>query len=297
MADIENNEDMEVTAPMTPDKPELAGEDDQTVKISKPVRPEIKPVASLEGGSDDDMEVGDDMEVAEPLDEDDRRDSEETISMSPEELDIKKDDAEPDKKPQSGEDDQTARIPKSDVNKVVLNSATDSAIRPSDATTMAPAFTGSDLGMRKTESGNVEVLDSISPSVSTASDPGGASMTPSPTATSSSGDNVGRKTIKLKPLKKEAPPPAADDENAEDTLSMDRSALLEGEMDMPGLGGAGAAETKIDDAPTGVNLDDEDTVMIQKPKVTAKPPHPKPSLPGSKETIKLRPSVDRKSVV
>ena len=169
-----------------------------------------------------------------------------------------------------GEEDQTVKIPKplkKDGSKVVLNSATDSAIRPSDATTMAPA-----VEMRKTETGNVEVVDDAPPMVAKANgDTGGASKTPAPVATEATA-NKGRKTIKLKPLKKEVP----EDDSVEETMSMDRGDLMK---DMSGMGGG-------DDKN---NLEDESTVKIQKPKPT-KTAHPTPNIPGSKETIKLRPS-------
>jgi len=167
-----------------------------------------------------------------------------------------------------GEEDQTVKIPKplkKTDKKVVLNSATDSTIRPSDATTMAPAFE-----MRKTETGNVEITDAAPPPLIAKAngDVGGAGKTPAPVATEAVA-NKGRKTIKLKPLKKDV----SKDDSVEETMSMDREDLMK---NMPSLGGDS-------------NLDDEATVKIQKPKPT-KVPHPTPKIPGSKDTIKLRPS-------
>lgn len=319
-------------APLSVKKPEVAGEEDQTVKIEKPIiKPKMKPVVDI-GKADDAVPLkpkdADEEKTAKlpklpkpgasklELEEDD---AEATISMDKNEvmplkqpgeddqtskvpkpgapkaadeeedaeatISLDKDEVVPLKKPNAGEEDQTAKIPKpskmGEEKKVVLNSATESTIRPSDATTMAPSVVPENIDMRKTESGNVEVDDGLSVAKP---DVGGAASTPAPTATPA-GETKGRKTIKLKPLKKDAPP--EEDENAEETISMDRSQLMEDEKNMPSLGGA--APTKEAAAVPDENLEDEATVKIQKPTIS-KPAHPTPVVPGSKETIKLRPS-------
>ena len=246
MADIDKIDEKEVTAPLSvkqpdaPAAPEVAGEEDQTAKIQRPVKPVNKPVVPL-AGSDD------------------------AVPLTPTE-----------------DKEQTAKIPKlpkpggseEDDKKIVLNSATDSTIKPSDITTMAPAA----IDIRKTESGNLEVVDT--PASLTAEPPAQATVAPEGSTTK------GRKTIKLKPLKKEVP---EEDENAEETLSMDRSELIEGEG-ISSLAGGAPAKAEAPKAPVAKeNLEDESTVKIQKPQIT-KPAHPTPIVPGSKETIKLRPS-------
>jgi hypothetical protein len=91
------------------------------------------------------------------------------------------------------------------------------------------------------------------------------------------------KTIKLKPLD------ISEDDDVEETLSMDRSALMDGAV--PSI--AGASDKKKEE-PKGegekkAGVEDEATIKIEKP-TPKKPAHPTPSVPGSKETIKLRPS-------
>jgi len=253
MADTDKNAEKEVTAPLSikklesPAKPSVVllkktgvvGEDDQTAKIPRPPK---SPGAG---------------KLVVPL--------------------AKTDDAEP-IKPKANDEEKTAKIPKlskpgeagKDDKKVVLNSATDSTIKPSDATTMAPAVVP--VGMKPTESGNVAVVDNIAPAVAKVK-PSTATPPPVPTTASSS---QGRKTIKLKPLKKDASP--EEDDNAEETLSMDRKSLLEGEN----ISSLTAGKSN--------DFEDEATVKIQKPTMK-KPAHPAPSaVPGSKATIKLRPS-------
>ena len=275
MADTDKDAEKEVTAPLSvkkpeaPEKPEISGEDDVTAKIPRPVPK--KPVLSAEAKND-----------AAPLTSKNDGSEEQTAKVPkiPKPPEDAKPDAIPLKKP-AGEEDQTAKIPKplkpGDAKKVVLNSATESTIRPSDATTMAPAVVPESIDMKQTESGNVAVVGDIPGDVKEVK-PVSATPPPAPATPSST---QGRKTIKLKPLKKDVPAAADDDDNAEETLSMDRNALMDGE-NMPSLAG-GPAATKEE------NLEDESTVKIQKPEM-AKPAHPTPIVPGSKETIKLRPS-------
>ena len=167
------------------------------------------------------------------------------------------------KKPTLEGDDKTAKIAKppkaGDDQKVVLNAGTDSAIRPSDATKISPSPVQSldpeeTLTMDRSEVKDVPQLA------------GTADAAPISKKEKS-------KTIKLKPLK---PVTSDDDANQEETLSMDRGALLENEM--PTLGGGKPG------------VEDEATIKIQKPTTSNKPAHPTPNIPGSKETIKLRPS-------
>jgi hypothetical protein len=314
MADIDKNAEKEVTVPLLVKKPEIppvpdavplknpeaVGEDDQTAKISRPLKlgkAPNKPVITLvkAEGSAKTMdavpltkpESGEEEKTARipkpklPLTSPGASDKSATKIDTPEvklkPVVLKKPDAVPLPKPPAGEEDQTSKIPKplklgaaAQVDKkVVLNSATDSTIKPSDATTMAPAVVPAAIDMKPTESGNVAVLDAVVPAVAKP-----ATATPPPIPATS---NQGRKTIKLKPLKKDVPP---DDDNVEETISMDRDALLEG-GNMPSLAGGTAA--KNDD------FEDEATVKIQKPQIS-KPVHPTPVVPGSKGTIKLRPS-------
>ena len=277
MADIDKNAEKEVTSPLsvkkpeTPDKPEISGEDDVTAKIPRPPKADGIPKKPLLSAEDDAKPI--------PTKGDGSEEQTAKIPKIPKPVAppaAKVDDAAP-LKPKAGEDDQTAKIPKplkpGEEKKVVLNSATESTIRPSDATTMAPAVVPGAIDMKKTESGNVAVVDSI-PSAVAEAKPSSATPPPIPAGASST---KGRKTIKLKPLKKDA---SADD-NVEETISMDRDSLLEGEG-VPSLAGAPAASKDE-------NLEDESTVKIQKPEMN-KPAHPTPIVPGSKETIKLRPS-------
>lgn len=290
MADTDKDAEKEVTAPLsvkkpeikkdepkaeaedTAKKPEAIGEDDVTAKIPRPVISDDGPKVTLGSAA-----KNDDAEPLKPKSSEEEQTAKlpkmQKPILKPVE-DKKEPDAIPLKKPESGEEDQTAKIPKPGGDrKVVLNSATDSTIKPSDATTMAPAFIPDSIDMKQTESGNVAVVDGISPAVSKEK-----TATPPPIP-ASPGSSQGRKTIKLKPLKKDAP--AEEEENTEETISMSRDSLLEDE-NMPSLGG-NAAET------TSEKFEDEATVKIQKPDTT-KPAHPTPIVPGSKETIKLRPS-------
>ena len=166
------------------------------------------------------------------------------------------------KKPSVEGDDKTAKIAKppktGDNQKVVLKAGTDSAIRPSDATRISPS-----------------PIQAQDPEETIAMDRDDIKDVPKVTNTPDAvpiSKKAKSKTIKLKPLK---PSTAADDSNQEETLSMDRGALLDSEM--PSLGGGTAG------------VEDEATIKIQKP-TTNKPTHPTPNIPGSKETIKLRPS-------
>ncbi len=183
------------------------------------------------------------------------------------------------KKPTT-EDDQTAKIPKppksvdTDEKKVVLNSGTDSAIRPSDATRMAPAVVPPQKSEETATLNKKDVQEAVP-------------KPPAPVSKEAKGT-----TIKLKPLK---PISAEEDSDAEETLSMERDKLLEG--DMPSSLGATAAPAAAPPVAPAVqathvtpgSIDEEDTIKIQKP-TTTKPAHPTPTIPGAKETIKLRPS-------
>lgn len=303
MADDKKNEQK---APLSVKKPELAGEDDQTVKIKKPVIPTQKPVVDVGGKADDADNEGNEEKTAtipkipKPGEKKapvlsvkpstDEEDTEATIAMD-------KDEVVPINK--SGEDDQTAKIPKipkpgEKDKKIVLNSATESTIRPSDATTMAPAVVPEKIDMRTTESGNVEVVDDAkkTPEPAVANNPAAppkpaAPTTPpkpaAPAAATPADESKGRKTIKLKPLKKDT---TAEEEKAEETISMDRSKLAEDNKMPPLAVSKPADEGGADDES---NLEDEATVKIQKPAMS-KPAHPTPVVPGAKETIKLRPS-------
>jgi len=197
------------------------------------------------------------------------------------------------KKPNAAGEDQTAKIPKplkpaaTDDQKVVLNSGTDSAIRPSDATRMAPAVVPPAQKEETVTMGKDEVKDV--PNVAKPPAPGAddsTQKTVKPPAPVSSKD-IKAKTIKLKPLK----PTTEDEDNQEETLSMERDALLD--KDMPSSLGApppaaAPAAAPAAEAPAP-STDDEATIKIQKP-TTTKPSHPVPNIPGAKETIKLRPS-------
>jgi len=183
------------------------------------------------------------------------------------------------KKPGLAGDDKTAKIPKplkpgtTDDKKVVLNSGTDSAIRPSDATRIAPSPLAVPPGAEETvqmDKSDVKDVPKIANGAQATDDSTQKTVKPPPPISKTAKS----KTIKLKPLK----PIAADEENQEETLSMDRDALMD--KDMPSSLGATSKEA---------SLEDEDTIKIQKP-TTTKPAHPSPSIPGAKETIKLRPS-------
>jgi len=101
------------------------------------------------------------------------------------------------------------------------------------------------------------------------------------------GKNKGRKTIKLQPLTGDV----ANDDSAEETISMSREILEEETVAVPPLSPASLKDGKG-------NLEDESTVKIQKPKMS-KPAHPIPDItaptPGeSKQTVKLRPPSSEK---
>ena len=262
MADADNNVDeKEVTAPLfvkkpnTPAKSETTDEKEQTLKIPKPVNLGSKPLVPPSGGDN-----------SKPLTPPGGQAKKPNIVL-------------PKLKP--GEDDQTARIPKPAISsenkkKIILNSATDSTIKPSDVTTMAPAA----VDMHKTESKNVEVANSTTPAPATA-------------ALKASTKVKGRKTIKLKPLKKE---PSKEDENVQETISINRSTLSEDTKNPPPVKGdtpkpnvikpavANPDDTKIEEPD-----DDRSTVKVQRPKVS-KPAHPIATALGAKEAVKLRPS-------
>ena len=183
------------------------------------------------------------------------------------------------KKPGIEGDDKTAKIPKlnkvsaSDDKKIVLNSGTDSAIRPSDATRIAPSPIAAPPGAEETiqmDKSDVKDVPELAATKKETDDSTQKTLKP-PAPISQTAKS---KTIKLKPLK----PVNTAEDNQEETLSMDRDALLD--QDMPSSLGA---------APKTPGIEDEATIKIQKP-TTTKPVHPTPSVPGAKETIKLRPS-------
>lgn len=204
------------------------------------------------------------------------------------------------------EDDKTAKIPRPggapNDGKVVLKSGADSVIKPSDATRIAPAIPQpgenakspaspakppspakpispqtiklkpvSDTASEDVDAGETvsvdrdDVVANATPKVAKKND---AAPLPAKPAKS--------KTIKLKPLKPNAAP--EDDQELGETLSLSRDSL----PDIP-AGALGGTTTPPED--------DEATIKIQKP-TTTKPSHPVPpaSIPGAKETIKLRPS-------
>ena len=182
------------------------------------------------------------------------------------------------KKPGVEGDDKTAKIPKLNKpgalgeKKIVLNSGTDSAIKPSDATRIAPSPITAPPGAEETiqmDKSDVKDVPELAPTKKETDDATQKTIKP-PAAISQTAKS---KTIKLKPLK----PVNATEDNQEETLSMDRDALLD--QDMPSSLGA----------PKAADIEDEATIKIQKP-TTQKPAHPTPSVPGAKETIKLRPS-------
>jgi hypothetical protein len=184
------------------------------------------------------------------------------------------------KKPGLRGDDKTAKIPKplkpgaAGDKKVVLNSGADSAIRPSDATRIAPSPVAAPPGAEETvqmDKSDIKDVPKIA-SIKKETDDSTKKTVKPPAPISKTAKS---KTIKLKPLK----PVANDEENQEETLSMDRGALLD--KDMPSSLGS--------TPPKEGTLEDEDTIKIQKPTST-KPAHPSPAIPGAKETIKLRPS-------
>ncbi len=164
-------------------------------------------------------------------------------------------------------DDKTAKITKPnkagayDNKKVVLNSATDSAIKPSDATRIAPSPVAAPQGVEETiqmDKSDIKDVPKIASPQKSADD--ATQKTTKPPAPIS--QTAKSKTIKLKPLK----PVNSDDDNQEETLSMNRNAILNNEM--PTLGASSGTP-------------EEETIKIQKPPS---------SIPGAKETIKLRPS-------
>ena len=184
------------------------------------------------------------------------------------------------KKPSIGGDDKTAKIPKINKpgtpgsQKVVMNAASNSSIKPSDVTKISPAVPPGAEETIQMDKSEVKDIPEIAGLQNSTDDSTQKTLKP-PAPISKTAKS---KTIKLKPLK----PINATEDNQEETLSMDRNALIDEEM--PSLG-APSAPTAAKDP----GLDDEATIKIQKP-VSQKPTHPTPAIPGSKETIKLRPS-------
>ena len=178
-------------------------------------------------------------------------------------------------KPSIGGDDKTAKIPKLNKpgtpggQKVVMNAASNSAIKPSDVTRISSAVPPGAEETIQMDKSDVKDVPEIAGFKQAADDSTQKTLKPPPPISKTAKS----KTIKLKPLK----PINATEDNQEETLSMDRQALLDEEM--PSLG-----------APSQTpGLNDEATIKIKKPTAN-KPSHPTPSIPGSKETIKLRPS-------
>lgn len=197
-----------------------------------------------------------------------------------------------------GEDDQTAKIPrpgKPTNGKVVLKSGADSVIKPSDATRIAPAIpqpgeaAKSPVAPAQPASPKTIKLKPVSDAVAEDQDAGETVSVDRDDVVANAAPTVAKngaaplpakpsksKTIKLKPLR---PPNAVaeDDDDIGETLSLSRDSLT----DIP-------ADSLAPGAPS---VEDEATIKIQKPS-TSKPSHPVPasSMPGSKETINLRPS-------
>ena len=198
-----------------------------------------------------------------------------------------------------GEDDQTARIPRpgqaGDKGKVVLNSSTNSGIKPSDATRIAPAVPQPGdadkppVSQPKPKSAKTIKLKPVSEAVADDDQDVGETISvdrkdldvpKAPTVAQNTAAPIAKpaksKTIKLKPLKPNAAP--TDDDDLGDTLSLDRDSLA----DIP-------SDSVKSPSESSGGLEDEATIKIQKPS-SAKPAHPVPNVPGGKETIKLRPS-------
>lgn len=197
-----------------------------------------------------------------------------------------------------GENDQTAKIPRpgqQNNGKVVLKSSADSVIKPSDATRMAPAIpqpgatAKPPVAPAQPISPKTIKLKPVSDAVAEDQDAGETISVDRKDVVGNAAPNVANndaaplpakpaksKTIKLKPLR---PPNAAaeDDQEMGETLSLSRDSLSEISNDSL--------------TPSTSTFDDEATIKIQKP-TTTKPSHPIPAstMPGSKETINLRPS-------
>ncbi|NOY76215.1 MAG: hypothetical protein GXP32_10580 [Kiritimatiellaeota bacterium] len=202
-----------------------------------------------------------------------------------------------------GEDDQTAKIPRpgqtSDDGKVVLNSSTDSTIKPSDATRIAPAIpqVGSEnkppvSPTAKPVSAKTIKLKPVSDAVPDEDRDVGETISvdrkdleseASPQVAAPEAAPIAKptksKTIKLKPLKPTSS--IAADNELGDTLSLDKDSL----SDIPADSLKSSASAREADSE-----DEEATIKIQKPSSSKKPSHPVPNMPGGKETIKLRPS-------
>ena len=189
------------------------------------------------------------------------------------------------------EEDQTVKIvrPKKPQGaKVVLESGTDSAIRPSDSTTMAPSPLASSSGDIK---GDAPGLVEVSQPTDVDEDVDDQTtkipaMKPPPKP----------QGVKLNPAPK-APPPPTMDESAEETVAMDRDDVDIAPAVSKKESGADDQTAKIppikkpgaDTAPKQEEAKKPETPAVPKPKPPTPPPAEAANTPKKAKTIKLTP--------
>jgi len=288
--------------PAPPPAASSDGEDDQTTKIpslKKPPKPggvQLKPISPPSANGDESMEETVEMDRNE-------------VAIDPS-VSIKKDDAAP--LPKKGDDDKTSKVP-------MMKSPQAAAPKPPPSVSLKPAsepkkeeedvskeetvdMDKNDVVPVKPKSGDDDKTSKV-PTVK----PPQAAAPPAPPKADAPKEEEKKeekapaaaeakpadgekseespkksKTIKLKPLD------ISEEDDVEETLSMDRSSLMDGSVPSIAGGGGKKDEAKAEDKKQP-GVDDEATIKIEKP-VPKKPAHPTPSVPGAKETIKLRPS-------